>query len=99
MPDPRSLEEWTNQCTHKPALVGVNSWLANLLCYNCASVYARQQAEAMRERAAQILEMWPRDCHCGATDIGVGELHEPGCGLPNPIEVVMAIRALEVPDA
>ena len=98
MPEPCSLEEWIGKCTYKPASVRVDSWRAYLLCRVCARAYARQQAEAMREQAAQTLETWSRDCNCGATDIGVGELHEPGCGLPNPVEVAAAIRALEIAD-
>ena len=101
MPEQRSLEEWASYCNQ------ANHWIAwsagqggaeKILCNNCARAYARQQAEAMREQAAQTLETWSRDCNCGATDIGVGELHEPGCGLPNPVEVAAAIRALEIAD-
>ena len=27
------------------------------------------------------------ECNCGAVDIGVGIMHEPGCGLPEPEEI------------
>lgn len=47
---------------------------------------------AERERCAKIAEDWPKDCNCSATDIGVGVLHEPGCGLPNPYELAAALR-------
>ena len=100
-PKLRSLEEWSSHCRCREVhgIVGPVWHRGHVLCCDCARAYARQQAEAMREQAAQILETWPRDCNCGATDIGVGELHEPGCGLPNPVEVAVAIRALEVTDA
>lgn len=35
----------------------------------------------------------PPECDCAAVDIGVGVMHEPGCGTTNPKEVAEAIRA------
>ena len=50
--------------------------------------------EKERERAAKLVE---RDlgCTCGGTDIGVGTMHEPSCGLWNPKELAAAIRGRE----
>ena len=97
----RSLEEWVSHCEDQHAKVPAPLTRSGelLLCFKCARAYARQQVEAIRERVVQILETWPKECNCGAIDIGVGELHEPACGLPNPVEIAATIRALEVTNA
>ena len=43
MPELRSLEDWAEKCTHKPASVRVDSWRAHLLCRDCAHAYAEQE--------------------------------------------------------
>ncbi len=40
-------------------------------------------------------KLYNSGCNCGGTDIGVGIMHEPGCGYPHPEEVEGAIRAAE----
>src|SRR6185436_19098232 len=39
--------------------------------------------------------LFNRGCTCGGIDIGVGEMHEPGCGLPTPDEVAAALAEAE----
>lgn len=52
------------------------------------------------ERAKQMFAECRRHCTCGGTDIGVGTMHEPGCGSPTPDDVARTIEAaiLEVLD-
>ena len=68
----------------------------NGLCRDCCTDAILAHAEAVREEAALVVERWPTKCNCSAPDIGVGVLHEPGCGQPNPKEVAAAIRAIPV---
>ena len=71
--EPRSLEERADKCTHKPASVRVDSWRAHLLCRDCAHAYARQQAEAMRERACIVANDWPRPVNNCLAALKVGQ--------------------------
>ena len=66
------------------------------LCRECSIAAILAHAEAVREKAALRVEQWPTECNCSAPDIGVGVLHEPGCGLPNLKEVAAVIRAIQV---
>jgi hypothetical protein len=48
-------------------------------------VQAEASAAAFREAIERIeSECTNAGCDCGAVDIGVGVMHEPGCGSPNP---------------
>jgi len=45
------------------------------------------------EEAARIVECYKiEECTCAAVDIGVGEMHEPGCKIPQPQDIAAAIR-------
>ena len=63
---------------------------------NWAEAAILDHAEAVREEDAKMVEAWPTECNCSAPDIGVGVLHEPGCGLPQPKEVAAIIRSIKV---
>jgi len=66
------------------------------LCRECAIAAILAHAQAVQEEVALRVERWPTECNCSAPDIGVGVLHEPGCGLPHPKEVAATIRAIVV---
>ena len=59
---------------------------------NYHGVWMEKKIAAERERCAKVAESFKPECNCSATDIGVGILHEPTCGLPNQVEIAEAIR-------
>ena len=60
MPKPRSLEDWADKCTHKPASVRVDSWRSDLLCYDCARAYANQRVQATLKHVVTEISKFSR---------------------------------------
>lgn len=53
----------------------------------------KARAERAEDTIRQaIKELEEDDCTCGGIDIGVGEMHEPTCGLPNVTALLMLLR-------
>ena len=52
-----------------------------------------KELEIAHEALRKIMgELMNDECTCGGVDVGVGDMHEPTCGLPNIEELKQACR-------
>lgn len=58
------------------------------------AILLRVEAETI-ERCAKAVKGMKKECTCACVDIGVGNLHEPTCGLPNLNEVSSMLLAMK----
>lgn len=72
--------------TPEEAMVIIGTLMTEL---TAAQARAGRAEDTIRQA---IKELEEDDCTCGGIDIGVGEMHEPTCGLPNVTALLMLLR-------